>query len=418
MGGNDSLLGGLGHDNLIGGEGADSINGGAGIDTAVFSGNAAAYSKVFGSLTVTDNNTGDGDDGSDSLTNVEILQFADAKTYVVGNGSELSLQAAIDAAVAGETILIANGTYTLTSTLNVNKGVILLGESEAGVTIDASGVDSYGILLTGNNAVLKNFTLLGPQAGMTPNDNYGIKAQPDSGVSSDTLNGITIENVTVKGSLTTEIDLNGVNGALIKNVTADGLGTSGAGIGLDASANITFENVATTGNTWGSTAIYLANNYYALQTANITFNGTFSHGEPLGISVDNDGSNAGMGTLTLPTGYANNHGYQVKFGVGSTTTWTGYFASEAEADAFLAVLTAPQKAFAALETPKRQLDRQTRHVHPGGHQCRRRGRRNQCARRDLHRDRNGEQGCQHPRCQRRYCARRNARSRIQPHRRI
>ena len=71
--GRDTLNGGDGDDLLIGGGDNDTINGGAGTDTALFSGNRADYtiSLNSGVTTVT------GPDGTDTLTNVERLQFLD-----------------------------------------------------------------------------------------------------------------------------------------------------------------------------------------------------------------------------------------------------------------------------------------------------------------------------------------------------
>ena len=63
----------------------DSVDGGSGKDTIKFSGKAQDYSiqgNVNGSWTVTDQNTADGDDGSDTLTNVEILEFTDQNYYI------------------------------------------------------------------------------------------------------------------------------------------------------------------------------------------------------------------------------------------------------------------------------------------------------------------------------------------------
>ncbi len=100
-GGQDDILdGGAGFDTLIGGDGADLLTGGPGddvidgnilgdttddlsVDTAIFSGNSFDYSITqtgTGSAavyTVTDLNPGDGDDGVDTVTDVEVLQFAD-----------------------------------------------------------------------------------------------------------------------------------------------------------------------------------------------------------------------------------------------------------------------------------------------------------------------------------------------------
>ena len=141
-------------------------------------------------------------------------------TWTVGAGGYATIQEAIDAAVAGDIIEIADGTYTLTGTLNVNKDVTLIGASEAGVTIDASGLDGYGIHLTADGATLYTFTLLGPEAG-SPSGNYGIKADPNSGSPADRLTDITIEKVTVSGSPRSELDRNGVDGALLQDITAN-----------------------------------------------------------------------------------------------------------------------------------------------------------------------------------------------------
>ncbi|AUN33484.1 hypothetical protein C0V82_24365 (plasmid) [Niveispirillum cyanobacteriorum] len=86
--GADSLSGGSGGDQLEGGLGNDTIDGGANgtdannnpiIDMARYNGNFADYSVSIsgGTVTVTDNNTADGDDGTDTLTNIEALSFKD-----------------------------------------------------------------------------------------------------------------------------------------------------------------------------------------------------------------------------------------------------------------------------------------------------------------------------------------------------
>ena len=76
-GGNDVLLGGAGNDTLTGGAGNDEIDGGeGGEDVAVFSGNLADYTITADGdeIFITDNVGGD---GTDSISGVEILQFAD-----------------------------------------------------------------------------------------------------------------------------------------------------------------------------------------------------------------------------------------------------------------------------------------------------------------------------------------------------
>jgi hypothetical protein len=79
--GRDALDGGAGHDTLIGGAGNDLIEGGSGNDTAIFAGLKDDYSIkiVDGKVEVVDQNAADGDDGTDLLTGVELLQFKDGK---------------------------------------------------------------------------------------------------------------------------------------------------------------------------------------------------------------------------------------------------------------------------------------------------------------------------------------------------
>src|SRR5688572_13275538 len=79
--GADVLIAGDGNDLLNGGTGNDKIEGGTGNDTAIFSGLKDDYSIkiVDGKVEVVDQNLGDGDDGTDLLTGVEILQFKDGK---------------------------------------------------------------------------------------------------------------------------------------------------------------------------------------------------------------------------------------------------------------------------------------------------------------------------------------------------
>ena len=83
--GDDQLDGGIDNDTLLGGGGNDVINGGAGVDTAIYMGAASNFSlaPVGAAITVTDNT---GAEGTDTLTNVENIQFA-GTTYQVVTGT-------------------------------------------------------------------------------------------------------------------------------------------------------------------------------------------------------------------------------------------------------------------------------------------------------------------------------------------
>ena len=79
---NDTLTGTAGDDKFEGGAGNDTIAGGAGTDTAIFSGNRAGYTVTWnsGEVTVV------GPDGTDRLTGVEVLKFADESVFLSPGG--------------------------------------------------------------------------------------------------------------------------------------------------------------------------------------------------------------------------------------------------------------------------------------------------------------------------------------------
>lgn len=94
--GNDVLNGGADDDMLMGGAGNDDLSGGGGNgDTAIYVGAARNFSmdRVGGTITVTDNT---GAEGADTLTGVEIIQFAGVDYGVVAGtgGANLNLNGA------------------------------------------------------------------------------------------------------------------------------------------------------------------------------------------------------------------------------------------------------------------------------------------------------------------------------------
>jgi hypothetical protein len=267
---------------------------------------------------------------------------------------DMSLQAVIDAAATdgGGTVYLAPGTYDLgSSTLNVYGGVSLVGSDEATTILDASGIDGYGIFFTSDNSTLSDFTLDGPATGGA-SGNYGIKAQPDTGDANDRLNDITIENVTVSNSGRSEIDLNGVDGATLSNVTVDGNGTGGVGVAITDSANVELNNLTTIDNAWGSVGLYPTNTFYNLAIDNISFTGTYSHNEAIGIYQDNAPGAQELGDVTFPAGFpeSGQSAWKVtndafRGGAGDSADFTFYFATQGEATAFaLAIQSVPNAA--------------------------------------------------------------------------
>lgn len=123
-GGEDELNGNDGDDRITGGGGNDTVNGGAGFDTLVVFGNRADYSIDIAAGTITDLV---GPEGTDTLTGVEAIQFADSRALVVPVGS--SINDAIAEASDGDVILLGDGTY--------REQVSIIGRT--GLTIEGTG---------------------------------------------------------------------------------------------------------------------------------------------------------------------------------------------------------------------------------------------------------------------------------------
>lgn len=237
---NDVLSGGPGDDVIEGGAGDDVILGGTGTDTAVFSGSMSDYDlsvdRVTGAWTIVDNRAGS-PDGTDTFHGVEQLQFADATvdvatldvpaTLVVdasGNGDFVSLQAALDAALAGDTIVVKAGVYE--GGVTVDKGVTILGEE---------GAILRGSFLTDNG--------IAPETNVDEWLQTAINYSGASGAgiliaaSDVTVSGLHIESFldgvrfgggpqTLSGIALDQLDIVNVVNGIINTHGADGTGTS------------------------------------------------------------------------------------------------------------------------------------------------------------------------------------------------
>ncbi|OGA68839.1 MAG: hypothetical protein A3G83_15695, partial [Betaproteobacteria bacterium RIFCSPLOWO2_12_FULL_68_20] len=84
----NTLTGGAGDDRLVGLGGNDTLDGGGGNDIASYSASSAGYSfsLVGGNFVITDTNTGNGDEGADTLIGVENASFTDGTISLVSSG--------------------------------------------------------------------------------------------------------------------------------------------------------------------------------------------------------------------------------------------------------------------------------------------------------------------------------------------
>lgn len=198
---------------------------------------------------------------------------ADTLTVCASGCDHTSIQAAIDAATAGDTINVAAGTYAPTATINVNKAVTLIGAGQGVTIIDAVGMPalSYGILVTAGNVSLQNFTLQNAKS-------YGIKVQGN-------ISNVTIQNVTVQNSARSNIDFNGVDNITVTGVVVTGA-VYGVGLAITDGNGASISNITTSGNAWAGIAIYTSTNYPPAGSSNITLSGTNSFGEPVAFYTE------------------------------------------------------------------------------------------------------------------------------------
>ena len=179
-GDNNVLNGGGGDDILTGGLGDDTINGGTGVDTAVFSTQLTPNDIVWNGSGY----TVFGPDDVDTLSNIDVIDDVGggSKILLVGAGGYATINDAIAAANAGDTILVAPGTYN--ENVLLNKSVTLMGA--------APGVIIQGTFETDNLIGGDVNTFLATAGAYTGAAGTGITVSAD---------GVTISNITVDGFL-------------------------------------------------------------------------------------------------------------------------------------------------------------------------------------------------------------------------
>ena len=237
---------------IEGGEGNDTITGDNGnLDTAVYQEVIDASEVSYNSGTNTWTVTSD-TEGTDTLKDVEQIEHGGAgNILLVGGDGYASIQAAIDAADAGDTIMVAAGTYNENLTLN-GKGLTFIADDND-VTIQSVTGSTPVVTISGDhlgaNTSFTGFTFTGA-TGAGIGQGSGVYVVPGT-VNVGTL---SFDHVTVTGNggygifaNTADIDAVNITNSSFSNNATNGI-NSGAHIKLFAfTGDATLQNLTLDG---------------------------------------------------------------------------------------------------------------------------------------------------------------------------
>ena len=209
-----------------------------------------------------------------------------------------TIQAAIDAATAGDVLTLAATTFNPTGTVTVDKSLTINGAGSGSTTIDVGGYNAWGIYITADDVTLSGVTI---QGDAVANQQFALKAGSgnNTGGTPSICENLAYSDIVIQGTKRTAIDLNGVDGATLTDITATGA-TGGFGMSISSSANVTVTNLTTSGNAWGDVGIFPANSPYQWPSlegpTGITFGGTIDLSSGAGSISVQDGSLQSGGT--------------------------------------------------------------------------------------------------------------------------
>lgn len=81
----DTFIGNADANTFTGGKGNDTLDGGGGVNTAVFSGRESDYTVTKTGATITVQHNNNGQDGTDTLTNIRFAKFSDKTVALINS---------------------------------------------------------------------------------------------------------------------------------------------------------------------------------------------------------------------------------------------------------------------------------------------------------------------------------------------
>lgn len=200
-----------------------------------------------------------------------------------------SIRTATDNASSGEIICLEAGTYDEGSaSWEIDTPLTLEGLAGSDeVTIDRSGASgTRGVVISGDDVTLRGFTLLGPRP--PTGVEYGIKIE--------FVSGLLVDDVVVRESGRSGIDLHGVDGATFTDVGSHD-NSPGVGFAVTDSHNVDVSGLATSGNAWGGMAIFTSGKFTVpAGVSNISVADSSFSGEPAaGLYLQDSGTTGPSG---------------------------------------------------------------------------------------------------------------------------
>ena len=303
--GNDTIIGNAANNVLTGGAGNDYLDGVSGTNTAVYSGPSTAYQVTKnsdGTWTVVDLRAGS-PDGTDTLKNIELLQFSD-KTVAIGTVTpppaiaapsiaSISPDSSVGDDITNANVLTLAGVAQANATVKVYDGATFLGSATANgsgawsfatstltdgdhsftaIAADSSGNTSAASSVM--NVIVDTVAPVAPTVGLQ---------SADSGIVGDHITNVNVVSLTGSAEINSTIKVYD-NGTLLGSATANAEGV------WNFVANLGDDQIAVPTSTASITSAVFGNASTVVLTGTADANSI--------VSIYNSASGALVGTAT------------------------------------------------------------------------------------------------------------------------